>query len=1123
MSGSDNVNVTWTADTSSFDAALSGSASAAQAAFTNVSASANNASNVASASLKQMEASLRSAQAQMSQMGPVAAAAFQGYIATLQSEIEASKAAAAAAAEHAASLKEVVAAAEPTTLQGLINSAMGLDRNLSSARDSAKAFTAALATQGVTETELAAQQEALRLSQASLGAQVQSLSGPAFFGRFEQQFPGLRSQLLSAADSGKVFEREMQAIGGSITGLTSKEFVALINANTGVSSSAKSAAASARAFQEALREEGQGAGQAATLTAGATRELIVLGREAMTGNLSRMPGSFMVLASRIGNVTTAFMGMAAGIGVAAFAAVELFNHFRELQAAQRSMQAAGAFFNSQMISPEFFEQLNKVRDKLNELPDITRKEASEVVSEFARMPGLTAPFLDAITNNIQVFADALGVKAPDAAKALANAFGEPSTRGREFLMTINASVAQLNAFDQAQDAAGRRAVMLAAYEDKLTQATKAPGIAAAQTTQDLIKLTLQMGAGGEGATNFAVAAQQLNQIKTDRSIAAVDALKAAILSLNNVEKVGGSGGMASWSAKHHEALTEIETQVAASAKTRKSLEEATARASIDFWSKAAKENGITDAQRTEALASANRARLSLMKDEVSGAASAAHQGLMAQIAAISAQQASVKNDFNQWKSLQDQKLSIIRGAVGEQTALYQNALKELNAMELQHATQASNAALQSIKNQEQLDRTALSTKKEVLDAELAAHLVTKSQELNELKTLVTQQDNANIESLNNLIKTLQQGTNEYAHAMAMRSQLTAQLVRDVAKYNSEILQADAKAATSSAKAWATAADKIGDSFETEAGRYISGQQTMAQAAQNTVTSIVQATVTGAIKMAAQWATSQLAMTTASVATQNAVNASQAAGGTGFFALMAGMVARWTGKEAAQTAATATGTAARSTANAAEAGVENASFLVRAARWIASELGMTASTTTSAATRTAVTSSAGIAAQAESKALAVGEISAAAGVAAANAFAATAAIPYVGPALAPAAGATAFAAVQSYQAAVALDVGAYNVPSNMPANLHAGEMVIPATFAAGLRNAVGATGTGAGASAPISLAYSPTLNVGGDNNGGGLSYGQLSGVLAASQKQLMDYVWNMFRNGNLMLPLRGING
>lgn len=56
------------------------------------------------------------------------------------------------------------------------------------------------------------------------------------------------------------------------------------------------------------------------------------------------------------------------------------------------------------------------------------------------------------------------------------------------------------------------------------------------------------------------------------------------------------------------------------------------------------------------------------------------------------------------------------------------------------------------------------------------------------------------------------------------------------------------------------------------------------------------------------------------------------------------------------------------------------------------------------------------------------------------------IPYVGPFLAPAAAAVAFAAVGAFKGLVSFDVGSFNVPQDTIANVHAGEMILNRGFA-----------------------------------------------------------------------------
>lgn len=86
---------------------------------------------------------------------------------------------------------------------------------------------------------------------------------------------------------------------------------------------------------------------------------------------------------------------------------------------------------------------------------------------------------------------------------------------------------------------------------------------------------------------------------------------------------------------------------------------------------------------------------------------------------------------------------------------------------------------------------------------------------------------------------------------------------------------------------------------------------------------------------------------------------------------------------------------------------------------------------------------------------------------AAAYASTAAIPFIGPELAPAAAATAYAGAMSFSALLPLAVGAYEIPKDMPAMLHQGEAVVPKTFAEGLRQN-GGFGNGGGGNVSVAV-------------------------------------------------------
>jgi len=97
---------------------------------------------------------------------------------------------------------------------------------------------------------------------------------------------------------------------------------------------------------------------------------------------------------------------------------------------------------------------------------------------------------------------------------------------------------------------------------------------------------------------------------------------------------------------------------------------------------------------------------------------------------------------------------------------------------------------------------------------------------------------------------------------------------------------------------------------------------------------------------------------------------------------------------------------------------------------------TAATTAATATQTA-TLAAGMAAQ---KAINATAVQGDAGRAAAGAYAAVAGIPIIGPVLAPAAAAVAFGAVEAFGS---FDVGSWQLPGDTLAQVHKGEMIVPA--------------------------------------------------------------------------------
>jgi hypothetical protein len=135
--------------------------------------------------------------------------------------------------------------------------------------------------------------------------------------------------------------------------------------------------------------------------------------------------------------------------------------------------------------------------------------------------------------------------------------------------------------------------------------------------------------------------------------------------------------------------------------------------------------------------------------------------------------------------------------------------------------------------------------------------------------------------------------------------------------------------------------------------------------------------------------------------------------------------------------------------------------------------------------------------------ALGQISDAAGVAGANAFAATAAIPLVGPELAPAAAAAAVSETLSFSSLLSLASGAWELKSDALALLHRGEMVVPENFARGIRARPSAL---EGTSGDVHMNYAPVINA--------KEPASLKQLLVTESSEMLAWLRRQFRNGAL---------
>lgn len=260
------------------------------------------------------------------------------------------------------------------------------------------------------------------------------------------------------------------------------------------------------------------------------------------------------------------------------------------------------------------------------------------------------------------------------------------------------------------------------------------------------------------------------------------------------------------------------------------------------------------------------------------------------------------------------------------------------------------------------------------------------------------------------------------------------------------------------------------------------------------------------QVVARWSAteaSKTALTTGGAATRGTVD-----GGVGLTASLSQVVAKWSATEATKTALTTTGAATRATAD--TSGGFLASVAQILARWLGLETAKTAATTAQGAARTAAEATAATAGAQLVGVQARLQIAAAAAEAAAWAFADSASLGPPGLAAAPGAAAAAEATVMSFQALVPLATGAWNIPQTTPALLHAGEMVVPQTFASGIRSAGGVvSGMNSGGNTQ-NVTLNHTANVSGNT-------GNVGPQLRQSDAFMKSFVGNATRNGNLTPP------
>lgn len=852
-----------------------------------------------------------------------------------------------------------------------------------------------------------------------------------------------------------------------------------------------------------------------------TREVIVLGREAMTGDFSRIPGSLLALSERAGGLTTAIGSMVAGfstfqlVGVGAIAAVTValaafVATAVHARTALDDVTAAAARMGRS--TAEAAADASEVNAKLKELGGLTSSERQGIIQTGAAAVGMTreerkewellAPAIKAAYpgDEIKTRFEALMNAAKGGATAVreylreAEALNESNLRdlaaaendplkakaillreATRILSGYNEARAQQIKDNENTMMAGAEGAMMplpvsALPAPKLPQSFTAENPQAVQDferTQKLLgPLHDRVSLEGEIVMLKAKQANSSGQELTD----ATNALKVAEGKLALMKDPGDAAWAARISTQAKEAGDAAVAAAFAQHATTRALNEAQTRAEIAVYQQALAEKGHADVEYNALRATLARLSSTLMKEESAGAVSAAKQALQAKLSALSEEQAANHDDFAKVMEIEQQKIALLRAAGATETRQLNEELAKQDNLRREHAQLQQQIAAEALAKAREGDASELNELKAVLEQRVAANQISKASELSTLRAFYDQQHALQMQAEQAYIDTLTVGTKAYQTALGVRDQLSASFNAKDQQYATQIYEQQ-KAS------WDKATAPIESAINGQVSSLLRGTETMGQAVNKMAANIVVSYAQMAAQAAQKWVASQL------------------------------MQILWTGTaETAKTTTTAAGAAARNAIGTTETIAANNGLLIRLGRWIATELGFTGATSAQSAARVATQTAASAATLASAAPTNAAEAMSSAAVGAAAAGASVAAIPVVGWAMAPGVAAETYATLSGFATLASLDVGAWKLPGDMPANLHAGEMVVPANFADGLRGALG--GGGGQGSGAATLNYSPKVS--GTNR-------EIAGMMQAQSRAMKSYLHHASRNGSLTAP------
>lgn len=164
-------------------------------------------------------------------------------------------------------------------------------------------------------------------------------------------------------------------------------------------------------------------------SAGATRELIVLGREALSGNFSRMPGSFLLLTQRMNAMEVLLNPITVGIATVTAATVGLV---AAAEAGQSEFTALGnALQVTNNYSGQTRDSIAMLENDLTKTGEVTIGMSKQVVTALVSSGQIGGQALGVVAGLASNFAKSTGQEIGDIAPKLVQLFADPLAGAEE--------------------------------------------------------------------------------------------------------------------------------------------------------------------------------------------------------------------------------------------------------------------------------------------------------------------------------------------------------------------------------------------------------------------------------------------------------------------------------------------------------------------------------------------------------------------------------------------------------------------------------------------------------------------------------------------------------------------